>query len=143
MSDANLALARRFFDEMCNGRQLDIADQLFSPGHVYHDPASSWVGPGPSGMKDLIGAYQRSFGDAHWTVHAMLVADDTVVTRWTGSGTHTADLMGIAATNKKVAVDGIWMQRVASGKIAESWNCWDMLGLLQQLGVAPAVGAKT
>jgi hypothetical protein len=35
------------------------------------------------------------------------------------------------------------MQRVAGGKIAESWNCWDMLGLLQQLGVAPALGAKS
>src|SRR5262245_62005841 len=89
MSDANVQVARRFFDEMCNKRQLQIAGQLFSTSHVYHDPASPWVGGGPAGMKDLIGAYHSAFGDAKWDVHAMLAAGDTVVTRWTGSGTHT------------------------------------------------------
>src|SRR6266571_4721713 len=124
MPARSLQLARRFFDEMCNGRQLALADLLFAADHVYHDPASPWVGPGPAGMMDLIGAYQRAFVDAHWDVHAMLEAADTVITRWTGRGTHTADLRGIAPTNKKVAVDGIWMHRVAGERIAESWNVW-------------------
>ena len=140
MSDANLGVARRFFDEMCNKRQLQIAEQLFSPSHVYHDPASPWVGSGPAGMKELIGAYQRAFNDARWDVHAMMASGDTVITRWSGSGTHTGELAGLAPTNKKVKVDGIWMQRIAGGKVAESWNCWDMLGLLQQLGAAPPIG---
>jgi hypothetical protein len=37
-------------------------------------------------------------------------------------------------------VDGIWMHRMAGGKIVESWNCWDTLGMLQQLGVVPQLG---
>jgi len=51
-------------------------------------------------------------------------------------------LLGIAPTNRKVHVDGIWMLRVAGDKIVESWNCWDTLGMLQQLGVVPQLGAK-
>ena len=143
MSAQGQALVRRFFDEICNGRQLGVADQLFTAGHTYHDPASPWVGTGPAGMKDLIGTYHRAVADARWVAHATHDAGDVIVTRWSGQGTHTGDLMGIAPTHKKVSVDGIWMHRIADGRIAESWNVWDMLGLLQQLGAVTAMGGTT
>jgi steroid delta-isomerase-like uncharacterized protein len=136
---AGRELARRFFDDMCNGRQLAVAEDLFAPQHVYHDPSSRWVAKGPAGMKDLIGTYHRAVNDAHWEVHEMIAAGDTIVTRWTGAGTHSGDLRGLPPTGRKVSVDGIWIHRIAEGRIAESWNCWDMLGLLQQVGAVDEV----
>ena len=136
-NDAALALVKRFFDEVCNGRKLDVADQLFSATHVYHDPQSP-TGPGPQGMNQVIAAYHQGFADAHWTIDEMIPAGEgTVVTRWTGSGTHSGELLGIAPTRKPVKVPGIWIHRIAAGKIVESWNCWDTLGMLQQLGAVP------
>ena len=137
-----IGLARRFYDEVCNKRQLAVADQLFSATHVYHDPSSPWVGKGPAGIKDLIGVYHRGVNDAHWDVHEIIESGDTVISRWTGRGTHTGELLGIPPTHRKVNVDGIWIHRIAGGKIVESWNCWDTLGMLQQLGVVPQMGAK-
>jgi len=142
MASDNTQLTRRFFDEVCNNRQLETADRLFSATHTYHDPASPWVGKGPAGVKELIGVYHRGVADAHWDVHEVIESGDKVITRWTGRGTHTGELLGIAPTRKKVSVDGIWIHRVAGGKIVESWNCWDTLGMLQQLGVVPQLGAK-
>src|SRR3954447_25853625 len=142
MTTANAQLARRFFEEVCNNRQLDIAGHLFSAGHSYHDPASPCVGKGPAGIRELIGAYHRGVADAHWDVRETIESGDTVITRWTGRGTHTGELLGIAPTRKKVNVDGIWIHRIAGGKIVESWNCWDALGMLQQLGVVPQLGAR-
>jgi steroid delta-isomerase-like uncharacterized protein len=140
-SEQNKTLVHRFFAEVCNGRKLDVAEELFSADHTYHDPASPGIGPGPEGMKQLIGAYQTGFGDATWTVQETMEAgQDTVVTRWTGSGTHSGVLMGIAPTGKKVNVPGIWIHRIAGGRIVESWNVWDTLGMLQQLGVVPSLG---
>ena len=92
-------------------------------------------------MQQLIGTYQSAFGDAHWTVNEILEAGDRVITRWTGTGTHSGDLMGLAPTNRKVSVTGIMIQRVVNGKIAETYDNWDMYTMLQQLGVAPAMGA--
>jgi predicted ester cyclase len=92
-------------------------------------------------MKQTIAVYHRGFPDAHWQVDEMLVANDTVVTRWTGSGTQTGELAGnpsIPPTGKKVSVMGVWIHRLLGGKIAESWDVWDTLGMLQQLGVIPA-----
>jgi hypothetical protein len=34
---------------------------------------------------------------------------------------------------------GIWIHRLAGEKIVESWNLWDTLGMLQQLGVVAHV----
>jgi hypothetical protein len=43
-----------------------------------------------------------------------------------------------------VVVAGIWIHRLAGNKIVESWDVWDTLGMLQQLGVVPQIAtAKT
>jgi steroid delta-isomerase-like uncharacterized protein len=137
----NKALVQRFFNEVCNGRKLHVADELFAADHNYQDPSLPGMPLGPAGMKQVVGIYQTSFPDACWHVNDMLVADDKVVTRWTGTGTHKAELPGnppIPATGKQVSVQGVWIHRVAGGSIVESWNVWDTLGMLQQLGVIPS-----
>lgn len=138
-TNQNQTLVRRFFDEMCNQRKLTVADDLFAPNHAYHDPQAP-TGPGPDGVKQVIAAYQTAFPDAHWNVAETIVADNVIVTRWVGTGTHKKELNGIPATGKSVEVQGTWIHRFKDNKIVESWNAWDTLGMLQQLGVVPVIG---
>ena len=65
---------------------------------------------------------------------------DMVVLRWTVTGTHKAELMGIPPTNKRMMMSGSTMCRIASRKIGEAWNSLDALGMRQQLGVIPMPG---
>jgi steroid delta-isomerase-like uncharacterized protein len=138
-TNQNQELVRRFFEEMCNQRKLAIANELFSADHVLHDPQIPEAGPGPEGMKQVIATYQTAYPDAYWKVEHTLVADNYVITRWTGSGTHEKELNGIPPTGKSVKVQGIWIHRIENNRIAESWDVWDTLGMLQQLGVVPAM----
>ena len=143
---ANLAVVRRFFDETCNSRRLAVADELFAADHSYHDPSIPGVADGPAGIKQSGGPvvpYQSAFSDAHWHVEDMLAEGDTVVTRWFGTGTQDGDLPGIPPAGKQVEVPGIWYQHLANGKIVESWQVWDTLVMLQQLGVIPAPAAAS
>jgi steroid delta-isomerase-like uncharacterized protein len=140
-TDQNKTLVQRFFDEMCNQRKLDIADELFVSEHAYHDPQIPEAGPGPEGMKQVISTYQTAFPDSFWHVIETLVAGNDIITRWRATGTQKNELQGIAPTGKPVEVQGIWIHRIANNKIAESWNVWDTLGMLQQLGVVPMMGA--
>jgi steroid delta-isomerase-like uncharacterized protein len=134
------ALVRRFFEEVCNARKLDVADELFAANHTYHDPFIP-AGPGPAGMKQVIASYHSAFSDAHWEVEEMVDAEgDLIVTRWIGSGTQDGELVGIPATNRRVEVLGIWMHSLAEGKIGQSWNVWDTLGMLRQLGIVSLPG---
>lgn len=45
--------------------------------------------------------------------------------------------MGIPATNKKVTVRAIAIDRIVGGKFVEEWGMYDTLGLMQQLGAVP------
>src|SRR5438045_6885785 len=131
-TEENKAIVQRFFEEVCNARKLGVADEIFTADHTYQDPSLPGIPPGPEGMKQVVGVYQTSFPDVFWQVNDMLVAGDTVVTRWTGSGTHKVELPGnppLPATGKQVSVQGVWIHRVVSGKIVESWNVWDTLGM--------------
>ena len=63
------------------------------------------------------------------------VADgDRVATRWRLEGTHSNRLLGIEASHRFVCVEGIRIDRIDRGRIAETWNQWDVLGMLRQLG---------
>jgi predicted ester cyclase len=70
----------------------------------------------------------------------MISEGDTVLARWSASGTHRGELNGIAPTNKKITISGVSVVRFAGRKIAEGWVNWDALGLLQQLGAVPERG---
>jgi len=137
MSAENEALARRFFEEMCNQRRLEVADEILAADHVYHDAQSPPAEPGPQAMKDTVAIYQEAL-DGHWNLHEVLSTGDRAVVRWTGTGVHQGELMGLQPTGKSISVDAITILRIADGKIAENWTVWDTLAMLQQLGAVPA-----
>lgn len=136
MSAANEALVRRFFEEFCNDRRSEVADELIAEDYVSHGPQAP-PAEGPAGVRERVGLYQDAV-DGHWDVEELISVDDRVIARWTGTGTHCGELMGIDATNKPICVDAISVFRIADGKIAEEWTVWDALGLLQQVGAVPA-----
>jgi ketosteroid isomerase-like protein len=136
MSAADETVVRRFYEEMCNGRRNDLAPEIFTEGHRLHDPQVPSE-PGPQGVADVISTYQNGV-DGHWGIEEIFSAGDRVVVRWVGSGTHVGEVNGIPPTNKPVRVDAISIHRMEGGKIAETWEVWDTLGFLQQLGVVPA-----
>ena len=135
MSAQNEAVVRRFYEQMCNERQNDLAAELFTADHVMHDPQVQ-SGVGPAGMAETVAVYQEGV-EGHWGIEEILSTEDRVVVRWTGSGRHTGTVNGIPPTGKNIRVDAITIHRMKDGKIAETWEVWDTLGFLQQLGVVP------
>jgi steroid delta-isomerase-like uncharacterized protein len=135
MSAENEAVVRRFYEQMNNERKNDLASELFTTDHVLHDPQVP-AAPGPQGMAEVVSVYQEGV-KGHWNIEEIFSSGDRVVVRWTGSGTHVGEVNGIPPTGKSVSVDAISIHRMQNGKIAESWEVWDTLGFLQQLGAVP------
>ena len=133
---ANEAVVRRYYEQLCNERKLGLADELFTADHKMHDPQVP-TEDGPAGMAATVKVYQDGV-DGHWQLDDLFSVDDKVVARWTGSGTHVGEVNGIAPTGKSIRVDAISIHQLRDGKIAETWEVWDTLGFLQQLGVVPA-----
>jgi steroid delta-isomerase-like uncharacterized protein len=137
MNEQNEALSRRFFEEVCNGRRLEVADEIIAPDHVFHEPQTPITSGGPEGVKAAVRIYQEGL-DGRWEVKDVVSDGDRVVTRWVGHGVHNSELMGLPPTGREIHVDAITIHRIADGRIAEDWTVWDALGLLQQLGAVPA-----
>jgi steroid delta-isomerase-like uncharacterized protein len=137
MSTDNETLVRRFFEEFCNERRGEVANELIADDFVSHGPQAP-PAEGPDGVRERVGVYQDAL-DGHWNVEEIYSAGDRVVARWTGTGTHRGELMGVEPTGQSISVDAISLFRILNGKIAEEWTVWDALGLLQQVGaMAPA-----
>jgi predicted ester cyclase len=68
------------------------------------------------------------------SIDEMIAADDRVVVRWTLHATHTGPFVGIAPTQKKIAGRGISLYRLRDGKITETRNQADLLGMFSPLG---------
>jgi predicted SnoaL-like aldol condensation-catalyzing enzyme len=136
MSAENEQVVRRFFEEFCNGRRAEIADEILASDYVSHGPQAP-PAEGPEDAKARVGLYQAALA-GHWEVVELFGCGDRVVARWIGSGTHQGELMGVEPTGASIAVDAISIFRIADGKIAEEWTVWDALGLLQQVGAVPA-----
>ena len=136
MSATDEAVVRRFYEEMNNDRKLELAPDLFASDHRFHDPQLP-APDGPDGVAAAVKVYQEGV-DGHWEIEDLVSVADKVVVRWTGSGTHVGEVNGIPATGKRIRVDAISIHRMAGDKIAETWEVWDTLGFLQQLGVVPA-----
>jgi predicted ester cyclase len=77
--------------------------------------------------------------DARWTIEEQIAEGDTVVTRFTARGTHQGPLWGLPATGRWAAVRGVLISRCSGDLIVAQWGQADLLGLLQQLGVMPAL----
>ena len=116
----------------------DSPRKLVQATFVNHDPATG-ESKGPQGTRELIEGYRTAFPDIKITVEEQIAEGDLVATRWTAKGTHKGELMGIAPTGKESTVTGVTIDKIKDGKIVESWNNWDTLGMMQQLGVIPAL----
>jgi predicted ester cyclase len=82
--------------------------------------------------------YRTTFPDVRITIEDQVAEGDKVVTRWTGRGIHQGDLMGIAPTGTRATVTGITIDHISGGKVAETWANFDVMGMIQQLGVIPS-----
>jgi steroid delta-isomerase-like uncharacterized protein len=133
VSEENKALARRWADIMTQG-DLDLADEIYAPDYVDHDPTMPEDVRGVEGAREFYSMYRSAFPDAEITIEDQLAEEDTVATRWTGRGTHQGDLMGVPPSGNRVEVIGVTISRIEGGKIVEEWDIYDALGMMQAIG---------
>jgi steroid delta-isomerase-like uncharacterized protein len=140
-AEANKALAREFIDQVWNELRPDLVEKYMSEDFLVHDA------PGITdreSLKNYVAAIKKAFPDYKISIEQEIAEGDLVVHRSISSGTQTGgfEALGLPATGKPVSVVGVFVFRIANGKIAELWGTSDGLGMMQQLGVIPVPGAS-
>ena len=133
--EENKAIVRRFWEEIINGRNLDLMDELFAVNYIEHGPGNQeW---NTEGLKQRLNMYFSTFPDVHATIDDLFAEGDRCATRWTVRGTHKGEMMGIPPTGKQVIITGISIDYIVDGKLAEVWTLLDLEVIMQQLGAIP------
>jgi len=136
-TEENKGVVRRFFDLGPSSGNLDEARELLAPDFILHVPLPA--APGVQGISDVIVACRAAFEHLNVTVEDMVAEGDRVAARFTARGIHKGAFMGLQPTGKSITMTGIEIFRIENGRIAELWGEANLLGLMQQLGISPAL----
>jgi predicted ester cyclase len=110
-------------------------DKYFASNWVNHDPSLPPM-QGLAGARQLIDLWS-AFSDRKVTIEDSVAEGDKVATRFTITGKHTGEMMGIAPTGKTIHISASGIFRIVDGKATDNWVNFDALGMLQQLGAVP------
>ena len=141
-AEQNKRLAREAIQIWSTG-DFGAAQEIYAPdyvNHQHHDPDDPRDLRGVEAMKAFAAEFREAFPDFHDSIDIQIAEGDMVATRFTSRGTHRSVFMGVEPTNKELSWTGITIDHISEGKIVESWANWDMLGMMQQLGVVHTPG---
>ena len=136
--EKNKAVVRGYIEQVWNGHRPDLIEQYMAEDVVHHDA------PGlidRASIRNFIASFLNAFPDVRVSIENEIAEGDLVVLRESLSGTQQGEFMGLPASGKQISMIGVYIFRVADGKITDLWGTADSLGMMQQLGVIPAPAA--
>lgn len=136
VQEETIRMKMKEFVDVWNTGNIVRLDDLLDKNHVYHnppDPDAQGIQP----LKDYISFMHSNFDYAHVTCDQTIVEGNITSSRWTWSGVHSDTLclkLFIPAIKDTIRVPGFMWNRWQNGKIVETWDNGDDLGLRLRLG---------
>ncbi len=121
------------YQEAYNAADYDALDEVVAADVLTPNMISTM----PRGLEGAKLVHQKTLigmPDYHTTIEDLIAEGDKVVARVAMTGTHTGDFYGIPPTGKRINVTGIYIVRIADGKIVEHWGEENGVTVLRQLG---------
>jgi predicted ester cyclase len=130
--EKNKQVVLRFNKEFLEKGNTVVLKEIVADDFINHTAAAG-VASDVSGLIQFIGMMHKAFSGMHIDIHEQLAENDLVATRKTIHAIHTGDIMGHAATGKKVQMNVIDIVRLRDGKYVEHWGRNDILQVIQSL----------
>ena len=102
IEERNAATVHRVLKELWEGGNLAIADEVFPPEFIRHDPAGDHQGA--EGYKEAVREVRKGFPDLTMEIHQILPVGDKVAFHTTMHATHTGEFSGLKPTGIKIAI---------------------------------------
>ena len=135
-AEENIAIYRRFVEEVLNKGNADAADQFFAPALVDHSLPPDIPGT-LDGFKEWFTMFHHAFPDGKWTIDFITGTGDIVAHHKSMVDTHKGEYLGVAASGKQVTTQETGIIRFKDGKMVEFWGTFDDFGIARQLGLIP------
>ena len=131
MSNDQISVFIRHFDDMFNKPDMRIADEIFAQHFKAHFPLTPTLNR--TNFKNFIDGFYEAFPDFMMQICDTVLTDNRLVLRVTYFGSHRGNFMRIPATGCEIMMPGIIIFRIEDGLVVENWTEVDMLGVVQQI----------
>lgn len=125
-AEANRDLARRLVEEVFNGGNLGVLDEIYAPDYRPGNGCFSRGRRGLSELKQLLAALRAAHPDLRVTVEDQVALGDWVATRCMAGG----------APGRGPHIPATFTIRVKGGRIVEDWYQSNVADALKQLGAS-------
>lgn len=112
----------------------DAIREVLHPDYVYTGPDGTRVPGVEAGLAAGWSSFADSFPDGDYEITGVYADEDSVVTEFRFTGTHSGDFEGIAPTGRRVEIDFCNVMRLRDGKVLAERDYLDTQGLAAQLG---------
>jgi steroid delta-isomerase-like uncharacterized protein len=117
-----------------NAHDADAVAAVFADDAVIRDVGSADVVRGRAAIRARAADLLAAFPDFALRQLDLIVGEDANADRWEATGTHRGRFLGMAATGRRIQVEGATFSRFdADGLVVEDVNFWDAGALLAQL----------
>lgn len=130
-SEENKEVVRRL-TEAWNERDREAMEAIYADEIVIHG-AETTVRDKEDQLEGEWGFFE-SFPDITATTEELLAEDDTVLVRWSVTGTHEGEFANVEPTAATVEYEEWVLYRISDGEITEIRAQTDFLAVLQQIG---------
>jgi steroid delta-isomerase-like uncharacterized protein len=134
-------IVHHFMEHCWNQGKLNMVSDYIADQCRFHDPVFPGLTSGAQNLRTHIENCRRAFPDLKFSIDDTIAERNEVVIHWTGRGTHKGDFLGMSPTNRKVNVSGTSIYRLDGSRVAEAWTNWNLMSMMEQLGVSPAAHA--
>lgn len=131
-NEENKQIARTFFEEIWNQKDESAIDR-YIPENAGGNDAD--FGQGREGFRKQWKQWVAAFPDLNFEVVDLISEGDKVLTRWVLTGTFEGELLGAKGDGRQIRVEGMSLDRIENGWVAEGFDGWDNYGFRKQLGV--------
>ena len=135
VKESKAAVSRLYEEAWGRGKPRPV-DELVAPGFFDHHHRQG----GPENLKRILWSVRTTFLDMKFVLEEQVAEGERVVSRWALHGIDEGGLLGLPPTGGRAALGDIYIDRVVGDQIVEHWGQADMLGLLRQLRLMPALG---
>lgn len=132
MSEQNKATMRRFYQEVFDGGNVGLVDEVCAADFIEHEQF-----PGLSndreGVKQFVTMLRAAFSDVRMEIQDLIAEGDKVVARIRMSGTQRGEFNGIPPSGRSFSVNTIDIVRLRDGQAVEHWGVTDTASMMEQL----------
>ena len=119
--EGNKAVVVRYIEEVINGHQLELIDELFAPNMR-------------AKVRGFLSMDDDAFPDGVEEIQDLVAEGDLVAARWILRGTHRAPFLGIPATGKQIEIQGFSIYRFQDGQIVWDTMSAEWVDAVEQVG---------